>query len=340
MLTESRKSFLSDVVSKYKEVKGWASGLTDSDDKAFLSSQGLKGIDVVLICWVFVPLMWAIQTGFQGVPYFVSFFKRRLKRVSSKEKSIRRDNRDKKAAKGLKSAGKSVKLRCCKSCEEPQLRKMVDREMAIRRASAREGKSTSTKKNYLRRLKKRVQRDLRIELAASNAGKHFSPPSQILDDILDYNEVSVVKVGEPAIMARKKKRALRSSRRNQEVLDGKRKLPIAVFAQKIKIFRMMFPQWVHLQLKLHFCSDSVASSRSNLQSFLNAFGLDLAYKLAVEAGIKDKKWEHVADFLGKLLAKRSNQLNRSSGSSLNSSSYSSSSSTSGKHEDKTNRSRW
>lgn len=332
MLTEERKSFLSDVVTKYKEVKGWAAKLTSSEDRVYLSSQGLKGFDVLLVVWVFVPLMWAINTSFQGVPFFVSFLKRRLKRTSVKEKVQRRKNRDCSAAKASKPTGKIIKLKCCKDCVDAQVGKQVARDLADRKAKTVEGKGPSTRKNYLKRLKKRLYKTLKRDLLMERSVQSFEPALDSMEGWM-WEGVSEMEplpkvVGQPAIMTRKRKREVRSLRRRQEVLEGKRKLPIAVLVQQALIYKTQFPAWVLMQFKLHFSEngEAVATSREAFRNFIHCAGLDLGYKLASQLGNEYKPWAHVASIAGKMISKRSDARFQVSRSSSNSSSSESSSS--------------
>lgn len=146
----SRVEFLSTVEGRYLECKNWALGLSNSSDREYFTSKGYKGLELLIILYFFLPLCWVLETGFNGVPFIVSFFKRRLKRRGPKKRS----NPPNKEG-GLVKKITIKKVRCCKGCKS---QKTLDR---IRELKAQPVKvSKNAKRNMIRRFRKRENRYL------------------------------------------------------------------------------------------------------------------------------------------------------------------------------------
>jgi hypothetical protein len=297
MLTEERKAFLSDVVVKFKELEGWCRNLSSEEDLKFLRSQGFSGIRLNLIVWVFIPLLVAIQTSFQGVPYLVSFFKRRLKRRVPSEK----------VKKGLRTRQKQYQrskgtLRCCKSCKDVHVKRIVRSRFFEEKKKTVEGKNPTTRRNYLRRLKKKILRD-------------------VLDDLKPVNEVSMVDLdmntpSEPRLRKKRQHLLNRKFKRSKLIHSGDKIVSrdgLIPFLKKLDSVRP--PAWTEKHVLAYFTPTEQGCLLENgvdvlpdlisqspfVEHFLFSFRMNWKSKFA-------KEWALVhARVLGKGLVRSSRQ---------------------------------
>jgi hypothetical protein len=99
--------------------------------------------------------MVCLECGFNGVPAVVSFFKRRLKRRGP----VKGERKTEK-----KQIVKQViykPLKCCKGCGEKK--EKLEKRREVLRAEHIPGKTGSSRRNFLKRLKRRVVRRLQSE---------------------------------------------------------------------------------------------------------------------------------------------------------------------------------
>lgn len=331
MSTKERKSFLFDVVTKFKELKGWCSGLTDESDKKYLCSQGLSSFEVSLVVWVFLPLAWAISTSFAGVPFFVSFLKRRLKRTSAKAKSDRKVSR---SIGSVKSKELRVSMKCCKGCEVNTVKKLAAKAVHAESSKYTEGKGLYTKKNFLKRLKKRkakiIKREL-IEKAPKSLPMFVSDGIQAVPVGLIQKQVKVEVLGQRLYGQLKVKRAARRHRRFQEISSGIRQLPLEVLAARCKASKggNFFPLLI-TQFKsyfrpgpgsfLAFTIDSMFDPPDRTADAIELFGVEVLYALLAKLRLEDREWTLVANNIARLVTDLNNRLRRESLSSSSSTS--------------------
>jgi len=132
-------------------VEGWVFSLSSQEDKEYIQSQGFSGFRLCLVLYVVLPLWFAIETGFNGVPLLVSFLKRRLKRVAPMERKIKKQLKSKKVIVPSTSPKKH-----CKSCDEKRLRSKISNLFKAEKLKSFQGKAKNSRKNFLRRVKKRI----------------------------------------------------------------------------------------------------------------------------------------------------------------------------------------
>jgi len=151
MISNERKFYLKGILTKFKEVEGWVFSLSSQEDKEYIQSQGFSGFRLCLVLYVVLPLWFAIETGFNGVPLLVSFLKRRLKRVAPMERKIKKQLKSKKVIVPSTSPKKH-----CKSCDEKRLRSKISNLFKAEKLKSFQGKAKNSRKNFLRRVKKRI----------------------------------------------------------------------------------------------------------------------------------------------------------------------------------------
>jgi hypothetical protein len=239
MLQKERKRFLADVIVKFEEVEGWCKNLHSVEDVNYLRSKGFVGGRLLLILYLVIPVMWAIQIGFDGVPWLVSFLKRRLKRVRPQEKKDKTRKR-KEHMKHQSSKPSIIRLKCCKTCESVKLRKLVDSRFKEEKVKAVEGSGLRTKRNYLRRLRKKVRkgvmRDVKVEV------------DDYYDPVMDYSQ-STYRIRKGKILDRKVKRA-KDIESGQKFISRNGLLP---FLRSKSNYR--FPGWMEAHFLHHYKID-------------------------------------------------------------------------------------
>jgi len=151
MISNERKFYLKGILAKFKEVEGWVFSLSSQGDKEYIQSQGFSGVRLCLVLYVVLPLWFAIETGFNGVPLLVSFLKRRLKRVAPMERKIKKQLKSKKVI--LPSTGIR---KHCKSCDEKRSKVEISNLFKAEKLKSFQGKSKNSRKNFLKRVKRRI----------------------------------------------------------------------------------------------------------------------------------------------------------------------------------------
>ena len=270
MLSKERKSFLADVCDKFRESEGWCKGLTSDEDVEFIRSQGFTGVRLIILLYVFLPLQVAISTGFNGVPYFVSFLKRRLKSVFSSSKKEK--SKKKKEHRSNFKSGSSIVVKCCKSCESTKLRKVVDQEFKKKKTETVEGKGPRTRQNYLRRLRKKIRKNVSKEAKDVYDSKHFEP-------VADYEFVSYT---QSSYRKRILKRADRLAKRSKDFESGAKILSKdGLFFHLLKIPRS-FPIWAEQHILKHYVikDDKILDNGVDVfDDLLTKYGKELAVRL-------------------------------------------------------------
>jgi len=170
---ENRKVFLRRVESVYQETKFWILSLSNDRDKEFFVSKGYNGVELYLILYIVIPILFVIECGYNGVPLLVSFFKRRLKRKGARKGDRKGENHH------VKKVNVTVykPIKCCSNCDEAKLKKLQKKE--VKKAERRQDKKGNSRRNFLKRLKKRVKREFKTEKLAHE----FVPPTSDIDQL-------------------------------------------------------------------------------------------------------------------------------------------------------------